>query len=49
MAANSCFVSYNDDGDIVAKKKAAGDEEMIKVNFWRLLVVFPSCFETEKS
>lgn len=31
MAANSCFISYSDGGDIVAKNKSAGDEEMVKV------------------
>ena len=31
MAANSCFISYSDIGDIVAKNKTAGDGEMLKV------------------
>uniref|UniRef100_A0A3P8WBY3 Protein FRG1 n=2 Tax=Cynoglossus semilaevis TaxID=244447 RepID=A0A3P8WBY3_CYNSE len=31
MAANSCFISYSDSGDIVAKSKAAGDDEMVKI------------------
>lgn len=31
LAANSCFISYSDSGDIVANSKTAGDEEMLKV------------------
>lgn len=31
MAANSCFISYSDSGDIVAESKTAGDGEMLKV------------------
>uniref|UniRef100_A0A671YBL9 FSHD region gene 1 n=1 Tax=Sparus aurata TaxID=8175 RepID=A0A671YBL9_SPAAU len=31
MAANSCFISYSDSGDIVAKSKTAGDDEMLKI------------------
>lgn len=31
MAANSCFISYSDGGDIVAESKTAGDGEMLKV------------------
>ncbi|TNN89670.1 Protein FRG1 [Liparis tanakae] len=31
MAANSCFISYSDNGDIVAKSKAAGADEMLKI------------------
>lgn len=28
---NSCFISYDDDGDIVCSNKKAGDNEMIKI------------------
>lgn len=35
LAANSCFISYSDSGDIVAKSKSAGDDEMVKV-MWKL-------------
>lgn len=31
MAANSCFISYSGNGDIVAESKTAGDSEMLKV------------------
>lgn len=31
LAANSCFISYSDNGDIVANSKTAGDGEMVKV------------------
>ncbi|XP_054599782.1 protein FRG1 isoform X1 [Nothobranchius furzeri] len=31
MGANSCFISYSDDGDIVASSKTAGDDQMLKI------------------
>lgn len=31
MAANSCFISYSESGDIEANSKTAGDGEMLKV------------------
>ncbi|XP_023190368.1 protein FRG1 isoform X2 [Xiphophorus maculatus] len=31
LAANGCFISYSDDGDIVANSKTAGDAEMLKI------------------
>ncbi|KAF7686679.1 protein FRG1 [Silurus meridionalis] len=31
MAANSSFISYSESGDVVAKNKTAGNEEMIKI------------------
>ena len=29
---NNCFMSYDDDGDIVCTNKKAGDREMIRVS-----------------
>lgn len=37
LAANSCFISYSDSGDIVANNKTAGDGEMVKVKCKLLL------------
>ncbi|TRY88059.1 hypothetical protein DNTS_000040 [Danionella cerebrum] len=31
LAANSCFISYSESGDIVAINKTAGGEEMVKI------------------
>ncbi|XP_017269159.1 protein FRG1 [Kryptolebias marmoratus] len=31
LAANGCFISYSDNGDIVAESKTAGDAEMLKI------------------
>lgn len=31
LAANSCFISYSESGDIVAQSKTAGTEEMVKI------------------
>ncbi|XP_068178038.1 protein FRG1 [Antennarius striatus] len=31
LAANNCFISYSEDGDIVATSKTAGEGEMVKI------------------
>lgn len=30
--SNNCFLSYDDDGDIVCNSKKAGESEMLKVS-----------------
>ena len=44
---NSCFISFDDDGDIMCNNKKAGDSEMIQVQNW-FPVIWPQCHKTCK-
>ena len=42
--SNNCFMSYDDDGDIVCTSKKAGDNEMITVILHVILFKLDVCW-----